>query len=317
MMAFHFNSSQARRTSVGRVHKLVKLHTAVAIFFVSAAAFAQTMNNEPPRLFHARGWHSTFSDTFSGTTLKSCWKNSYTGDVHTLEGNKEAEWYASPGDGTGFQATSLHNGKLILQAIPTPPGIALPKKLPYLSGMIMSDGCFAQTYGYFEIRTKIPSGKGLWPAFWLLPASHKWPPEVDVFEMFGAPNSRKEGGIGWVHTGTVGGGQKAFNNWHQVSINQYQSFHRYGLLWGPDTMAIYIDGKRIVSQPTPAAYHQPMYLIVNLAVGGEWPELPDVSTIFPARMYVDYIKAWQYNAWNPSGAKAPLHGSSATDAETQ
>ena len=72
MMAFHFNSSQARRTSVGRVHKLVKLQTAVAIFFVSAAAFAQTMNNEPPRLFHARGWHSTFSDTFSGTTLKSC-----------------------------------------------------------------------------------------------------------------------------------------------------------------------------------------------------------------------------------------------------
>jgi beta-glucanase (GH16 family) len=260
---------------------------------------------QAPHAFHAAGWRLTFSDEFNGSSLSSCWQNFYSGHVHTLEGNKESEWYAYPGDGTGFNATPVEHGRLILQAIPKPASVALPKNLSYLSGMVMSDGCFAQTYGYFEIRTKIPAGKGLWPAFWLLPSTHKWPPEIDVFEMFGAPNSRREGGAGWVHTGTVHAGEKAFTDWHHVPINQYTSFHRYGLLWGPDTMAIFVDGKRIASQPTPAEYHQPMYLIVNLAVGGEWPELPDADTKFPSRMEVDYVRAWQYRSWQTKPSAIP------------
>lgn len=277
-------------------YKSVRLY----IFWIAAATSLCRVavgQIQPPRVFHAQGWKRTFSDEFSGSSLSTCWQNSYTGHVHTLEGNKEAEWYAYPGDGTGFNATTVKDGRLILQAIPKPESVVLPKKLSYLSGMVMSDGCFAQTYGYFEIRAKIPAGKGLWPAFWLLPSTHKWPPEIDVFEMFGAPNSRKEGGVGWVHTGTVHAGEKAFTDWHHVPINQYTSFHRYGLLWGPETMSIFVDGKEIVSQPTPPEYHQPMYLILNLAVGGEWPELPDEHTKFPARMEVDYVRAWQYRGW--------------------
>jgi len=256
----------------------------------------------PPRVFRTGGWQRTFTDDFRGNALSPCWQNSYTGHVHTLSGNKEAEWYAYPGDGTGFNATTVEHGNLVLTAIPRPAGLSMPKELLYLSGMVMSDGCFAQTYGYFEIRARIPRGKGLWPAFWLLPASHKWPPEIDVFEMFGAPNSRKEGGVGWVHTGTIHTGDKAFTDWHHVPIDQYASFHRYGLLWGPEEMTVYVDGKPIASQRTPVDYHQPMYLIVNLAVGGEWPELPDANTLFPARMYVDYVRAWQYKPWRSTPA---------------
>ena len=147
------------------------------------------------------------------------------------------------------------------------------------------------------MRTKLPRGKGLWPAFWLLPSSHKWPPEIDVFEMFGASNSRHEGGLGWIHTGTVGAGTSAFNNWHKVNIDQYATFHRYGLLWGPRTMSIYVDGERLVSQSTPPAFHQPMYVIANLAVGGRWPESPDATTEFPAVMHIDYTHVWQYKEW--------------------
>jgi beta-glucanase (GH16 family) len=172
--------------------------------------------------------------------------------------------------------------------------------------MIMSDGCFAQTYGYFEIRVKVPKGKGLWPAFWLLPTSHKWPPEIDVFEMFGAPNSRHEGGQGWVHTGTVGGGTPRFNRWHKLAIDQYDDFHTYGLLWGPEKISIYVDGQLIGAQLTPDKFHQPMYLIANLAVGGQWPESPDTATPFPATMEIDYIRAWQYAPWrHRSHASAP------------
>ena len=170
----------------------------------------------------------------------------------------------------------------------------------------MSDGSFAQTYGYFEIRVKVPKGKGLWPAFWLLPTSHKWPPEIDVFEMFGAPNSRHEGGQGWVHTGTVGGGTPRFNRWHKLAIDQYDDFHTYGLLWGPEKISIYVDGQLIGAQLTPDKFHQPMYLIANLAVGGQWPESPDTATPFPATMEIDYIRAWQYAPWrHRSHASAP------------
>jgi serralysin len=151
-----------------------------------------------------------------------------------MSGNAEQEWYVTPGVDAGFNPFHVSNGILSIQAV-----IAASQphtnahRYPYLSGMIMSDGCFARTYGYFEIRVKVPEGKGLWPALWLLPTSHKWPPEADVFEMFGAPNSRHEGGKGWVHTGTVGAGIPTFNNWHKIAIEEYASFHRYGLLWAP------------------------------------------------------------------------------------
>lgn len=238
------------------------------------------------------------NEEFNGEKLNKCWRTSYTGNVHTLGGNAEQEWYATPGDDTGFNPFSLSNGILSIKAVPSASQPhANAHGYPYLSGMIMNDGCLAQTYGYFEIRVKVPAGKGLWPAFWMLPKSHKWPPEADVFEMFGAPNSRHEGGVGWVHTGTVAGGIAAFNSWHQVNIDQYTDFHTYGLLWGPQTMIAYVDGAAIATQQTPKNLHEPMYLIANLAVGGSWPESPDATTHFPAVMQIDRIRAWQYIPW--------------------
>jgi beta-glucanase (GH16 family) len=266
---------------------------------VAMTGWLDSVPPPPPLADHASAqWRRTFDDPFNGAALNRCWKHAYVGDVHTLEANGEEEWYASPGDGTGYDPFRLHDGVLFMSAIPTPATVRLPRPYPYLSGMIMSDGCFAQKYGYFEIRAKVPGGKGLWPAFWLLPVSHKWPPEIDVFEMFGAPNSRREGGLGWVHTGTVGGGDSAFNAWHQTAIDQYSAFHRYGLLWGPEYMAIYLDGKLLASQSTPEHFHVPMYLIANLAVGGRWPESPDASTRFPASFEIDEIQAWQYRPWS-------------------
>jgi beta-glucanase (GH16 family) len=70
---------------------------------------------------------------------------------------------------------------------------------------------------------------------------------------------------------------------------------------GPKTMAIYIDGRLIASQPTPSNLHTPMYLIANLAVGGKWVESPDGTTYFPATMKIDYIRAWEYEPWVPNG----------------
>jgi len=247
-------------------------------------------------------WHLTFSDEFDGSLLNRCWKHSYIHGVRTLKANGEEQYYAEPGEIAGFDPLHLKDGILYINAAPTPHA-ALNKadRQPYLSGMIMSDGCFAQKFGYFEIRTRVPEGRGLWPAFWLLPARHMWPPEIDIFEMFGAPNSRKEGGVGQVHTGTLDGRTKSVNAWHTVPVNQYDSFHTYGLLWEPEKMTFYVDGQSIATQPVSEALKKKMYLIVNLALGGKWVESPDASTQFPAYMAVDYIRVWQYEPWRTEG----------------
>lgn len=168
----------------------------------------------------------------------------------------------------------------------------------YTSGIITSYGAFAMTYGYVEIRARVPSGKGFWPAFWLLPEDQGWPPEIDVFESLGH------------ETDTV----YMTNHWsdgagaHQSAQEVYtgpdfaQAFHTFGLEWKPGELIWYIDGvERFRSnQGVPS---EPMYLLVNLAVGGDWPGDPDQSTVFPGYLDVDYIRAYQrsysHRTWLP------------------
>lgn len=256
-------------------------------------------------------WQLTFEDEFDGPKLRPCWKSSYVGNVRTLPANGELEYYAEPGEVPDFASVHQQAGILYLNAEPTPSNLLQKTNhLPYISGMIMSDGCFAQEFGYFEIRVKIPEGKGLWPAFWLLPASHAWPPEIDVFEMFGASNSRGEGGVGQVHTGTIGVDHNGVGAWHTTNINQYTSFHTYGVRWSPDTVTFYVDGKAISSQPAPAKVDEPMYVIANLAIGGKWVESPDKTTHFPASMAIDYVRVWQFKPWDLAARRdKPVPGS--------
>jgi beta-glucanase (GH16 family) len=231
-------------------------------------------------------WQLTFEDEFDGPKLSPCWKFSYFGNERSLPSNGELEYYADPGEVPEFSSVDQKAGILSLNAEPTPLDLLQnTNHLPYISGMIMSDGCFAQQFGYFEIRAKIPEGKGLWPAFWLLPTSHGWPPEVDVFEMFGAPNSRGEGGIGKFHTGTLQAPHDGTGAWYTMNVNQYTSFHTYGLQWSPNNVTVYVDGKVVSSQPTSDKVNTPMYLIANLAIGGPWVEAPD------------YIRVWQFKPW--------------------
>jgi beta-glucanase (GH16 family) len=252
-------------------------------------------------------WQLTFHDEFDGPKLSPCWKYSYFDNVRSLPSNGELEYYADPGNVPEFSAVEQKAGILSLNAERTPLDLLQhTNQLPYISGMIMSDGCFAQQFGYFEIRVKVPEGKGLWPAFWFLPTSHRWPPEVDCFEMFGAPNSRGEGGAGKFHTGTLQGVHDGTGAWYSMDINQYTSFHTYGLQWSPNSVKVFIDGKEVSSQPTSDKVNTPMYLVANLAIGGPWVEAPDQSTRFPASMEIDYIRVWQFKPWGSmTQAKEP------------
>jgi beta-glucanase (GH16 family) len=134
------------------------------------------------------------------------------------------------------------------------------------SGMLLSRSVF--TYAKIRMVAKLPSARGSWPALWLLPESHQWPPEIDIFEgmAWGSHNQQ-------IHTALLvpKGEPGAHLEWTELHMDPSKDFHEYGLDWTADTVAVLFDGKVLWRYPTPSSMHQAMYLIVNLAVGGKWP----------------------------------------------
>jgi len=173
---------------------------------------------------------------------------------------------------------------LKITASPTPPAIRPElRNYAYLSGVITTQPSFSQTYGYFEMRAQLPEGKGLWPAFWLLPKDGSWPPEIDVMESVGDPSV--------VYMTSHSKTQEPKGVEARIAPH---AFHVFAVSWGPHQLIWYIDGSEVARQPTPADMHKPMYMLANLAVGGNWPGAPDATTHFPAVLMIDYIRAYRF-----------------------
>ncbi|MGB8009468.1 MAG: glycoside hydrolase family 16 protein [Terriglobales bacterium] len=166
----------------------------------------------------------------------------------------------------------------------------------YTSGVITTGGSpstpatFAFQYGYMEMSARFPAGKGMWPAFWLLPSDGSWPPEIDTVEWLGNTPMTDYVTIHWgvEHNGHHPSSQRAYDTGDDLSAG----FHTYGVDWQADHVTWYFDGKAIKNfTKVDAIPHKPMYIIVNLAVGG-WIAPPDKSDHFPATMLVDYVRVW-------------------------
>jgi beta-glucanase (GH16 family) len=179
----------------------------------------------------------------------------------------------------------------------------------YTSGRIQTSGKFTQKYGRFEASIKIPKGQGIWPAFWMLGdniGTNPWPNsgEVDIMENVGKePNTV----YGTIHGPGYSGGNSIGG--HRVMGSPLgDAFHTYGVDWSPNLIVWTIDGAEYF-RATPASlgghtwvYDHPFFLILNLAVGGQWPGNPDASTSFPQTMLVDYVRV---SAWNDGGSNPP------------
>ena len=150
---------------------------------------------------------------------------------------------------------------------------------------------FAQQYGVFAISAKLPLGKGIWPAFWLLPVDKSWPPEIDVMEVIGREPSTLYTSV---HT-NIPQKETAHGLGTDTHLDLGAAFHEYAVDWGPEKIDWYFDRKLVYSQPTPPDLNKPCYIVVNVAVGkaAGWGGAPDSSTRFPAVMQVAYIKVWQ------------------------
>ena len=227
----------------------------------------------------------------SGGVWRTAFKEGSHGGVQnrTLGANKELEAYVDPemadhlGRPMGLDPFAVHDGQLDLIAQPASPQVqAEIGGLPYTSGLISNQPSFAQTYGYFEARVKLPRGKGLWPAVWMLPADFGWPPEIDIMESIGNPADAYM----TVHSATPTTGATV----HPSS----DGFHTYAVAWDARQTVFYLDGVETHRQATPADMHKPMYMLANLALGGDWAGTPDASTAFPARFSIRFIRAYRF-----------------------
>jgi beta-glucanase (GH16 family) len=213
--------------------------------------------------------------------------------------NNELEYY------TANNAFTDGGGNLVLEARrEVTPGSACPGgPCQYTSARMNTSSSFTFTYGRVEARIKVSGTQGLWPAFWLLGANFStvnWPAcgEIDIMEHVGkVPDSVYStlhapayfGGAGFGQPYTVAGSDFA------------NAFHTYAVEWNQTHMTFFVDGnafftvdkEALENSRGPWVYDHPFYMILNNAVGGDWPGAPDASTVLPQRMLIDYVRVYQ------------------------
>jgi beta-glucanase (GH16 family) len=272
----------------------------------------------------AAKWKLTFSDEFDGNAIDPAkWDFDIGNGFYNYEakmwisgwGNGELQYYTKESDNVFVKDGALHL-RAIKESL---------HNCGYSSARLKTrkkDGTplFAQCYGRFEFRAKLPTGKGLWPALWMLPARDAYGPwaasgEIDVMEARGHQPNKVLGtlhfGSRWPHNA------QASTDYILPDKGTIADFHVYAVEWEPGEIRWYVDGKHYATQSHwwscsktdgargakpakeadlnawPAPFDQPFYLIMNLAVGGQFPGEPDKTTVFPAEMVVDYVRVYE------------------------
>lgn len=231
-----------------------------------------------------------WSDEFDGNALNpNSWVNETNIDV-----NNEWQRY------TNGDNLTIKDGILTITAKKVGAG---QQKYDYTSGRINSNGKKTFLYGRFEFRAKLPAGKGTWPATWMLGSnigSVGWPAcgELDVMEHVGYDPSFIQGSI---HTPSSYG--QTINS-GRLRVNDCETaFHTYGMTWTPSKIEYYIDDpdhpyytyNPAVKNASTWPFDKPCFLIINLAVGGNWGGAQGVDdSIFPVSMQVDYVRVYNY-----------------------
>ena len=217
------------------------------------------------------GWYLIWHDEFEGRAIdNSKWRV----EDAALVKNNELQYY-TPED------VYVEDGVLVLRSQKRPMG-----GRQYTSGLVETVGRFSQKYGRFEIRAKLPYGRGMWPAHWLLPEDGSWPPEIDIMEMVGHNTHTVIGTLHW--------GEWPHNK-HYSGIYRgpdfSKDFHTFAIEWEPDEIRWYVDNEQYSSVKSHVP-HKPFYIILNTAVGGNMPGNPDETTVFPQYHKIDYVRVY-------------------------
>lgn len=209
------------------------------------------------------------------------WPDSYGDGTNWLNANKECQTYITPfitqikGD---FIPRELRydpfeikeDGLHIRASLLTKEQRSVYKtEVPYRrfgSGMLLSKKSFL--FGKFSLIGKMPKAKGSWPAFWLLPASFKWPPEIDIFEIMAWGRKTRDLHSGFFPIKSEG---KPSGRWYKVNQSLNEEFNKYTLDWKKDKTSVFFNGDRLWTAATPDSLKEPMYMLITLTIGGNWP----------------------------------------------
>lgn len=265
----------------------------------------------------AQTWTLSWSDEFNGAANSPIDNTKWQFDTGILNVNDEVEYYCAPGSSTSPcdplnpNAYIDGNGNLVIQALRINSGIA-PYSGSWTSARLNTANNLASfTYGRIESNMQLPTGPGLWPAFWALGTdigSVSWPAcgETDYMENVPASGGLGPGAIkSTIHGPGYSGGNGLgkiypFPNGEQVSD---PSFHTYGTIWSANMIQFYVDDPsnvffiRTASDIPPGdawPFNASFFVLLNLAVGGtgSWPGPPDSTTPTPAVMRVNYVRAY-------------------------
>ena len=249
---------------------------------------------------HAQTYQQVWSDEFNGTAVNtSNWAFETGGGGW---GNNEKQYYQASN-------ATVANGELVITARKQPVG-----GMPYTSARLKTQGLKQFAFGRMEARVKVPLGQGLWPAFWMLGAnigSVGWPAcgEIDVLEQVNA-DSRCYGTVHWDNNGHAQyGGNVA------TTPNVY---HVYSVEWTPTYIRWFVDGAKYheitITNGTGGTeeFQRPFFLLLNLAVAGDWPGQTVDESKLPATMNVDYVRVYQLTSTPPPAASVTLQAESAS-----
>lgn len=230
-------------------------------------------------------WH----DEFDGDELSSDWVHEVKGD-HWV--NNELQNYVNHTSPNGKEVTSVKNGVLSINCFKEGGKV--------YSGRIYAKPSKGWRYGYIEASINLPTGKGTWPAFWMMPVNfHSWPAdgEIDIMEEVGADPNRVSSSL---HANA-----HVHSNNTQVTHEMYcagaeGSYHLYAIEWTPDYIQTYVDGKKQLYYANRGLgkddwpYDAAFYVILNLAWGGDWGGYKGVDeSALPVSLKVDYVRVFQ------------------------
>ena len=241
------------------------------------------------------GYTLVWAEEFNGDGLPDSSKWSYDTEANATGWfNNELQYYAAG----RLENSRISNGELIItarnEALTSAPDYG---GQAYTSARLITRGKASWTYGFFEIRAKLPCGQGTWPAIWMLGANNDaWPGngEIDIMEQVGMKPTEITGTVHMAATaGTPGIGGAT-----QIA-DACTNFHNYQLTWTEDKLVIGVDNAPYFTYANPGKgkaswpYDSPQYLILNLAIGGEMAGLVTDDSIFPRQMEVEYVRVYQ------------------------
>jgi beta-glucanase (GH16 family) len=268
-----------------KLHKSIFLLLIFSILISCAAPVQETVVEASPA--EPERWELVWNDEFESETINP---ENWTYDLGASGwGNNELQNYTDREENA-----RIEDGILIIEAREEE-----YKASDYTSARLKTQMLHSWTYGRIEARMKLPTGQGIWSAFWILGddiATSSWPDcgEIDIMENIGAPKTV----YGTVHGPGYSGGDGVGSSYYSSGTSFADEFHTYAVEWQPDQISWYVDDV-LFNTVTDAdvngawVYDHDFFVILNLAVGGLWPGYPDETTVFPQQLLVDYVRVYR------------------------